>query len=396
MPSHSQYGGSRRSCLIDILLPVHNGAPFLTQSIESIQAQTEQSWRLWVLDDGSTDKSARIAKNFAEKDSRIRLVCYPARGLIATLNAGLKLCRAPFVARQDADDISLPHRFAVELDYLRNNPKCIAVSGGGITIDETGKRISGKWFHNSDIADPCWVPAREPYLMHSLLMARREIYQHLGYRNFFICEDADLCWRFEEKGEIHSIAKVLGYYRTSEKSVSTQLAVNTRIQAIVSQLAAIGAQRRREGRGDFNLNSSLYKKMVKANDFESIIEIFQNSLSASEFQYLRSASIIKFMDIASYRPSKVNTREVNLAYQELYAISRREWSGKNSILYICYRAYHALCKRGYRKLARKLTPSFIGWVIIAMNQSWLSSQLPPPSNRSRLLGRRSPRASVQA
>lgn len=379
MPSHSQSGGSRRSPLIDILLPVHNGAPFLTESIESIQAQTEQSWRLWVLDDGSTDKSVRIAKNFAAKDSRIRLVCYPARGLIATLNAGLKLCRAPFVARQDADDISLPHRFAVELDYLRNNPKCIAVSGGGITIDETGKRISGKWFHNPDIADPCWVPAREPYLVHPFLMTRRKIYQRLGYRNFFICEDADLCWRLQETGKIHSIPKALGYYRTYKKSVSTRRPVNTRIQAIVSQLAAIGAQRRRAKRGDFDLDHCLYDKMVKENDFEAIMAIFRNSMSDEEYRFFRTASIMKFMDIATYRPAKICRHETRLAYRELHAISRSIWSGRDSIFYICTRAYRALCERGQYAVARELAPGFRGWLIVAMRQSWLLPLLPGPA-----------------
>src|SRR6185312_13752762 len=133
------------------------------------------------------DRSVREdRKKIAGKDRRIRLVRYPARGLIATLNAGLKLCRAPFVARQDADDISFPGRLAAELDYLRRNRKCIAVSGGGKTIDQKGLKAGNAWFHNPHLADPFWVPAREPYLSHPFLMMRREIYQRLGYRNFFI------------------------------------------------------------------------------------------------------------------------------------------------------------------------------------------------------------------
>src|SRR6185312_8714518 len=162
MPSNSPHVKKLPQPLIDILLPVRNGAPFLAQAIESIQAQTEQSWRLLILDDGSTDQSAKIAKNFAARDRRIQLVRYPARGLIATLNAGLKLCRAPFVARQDADDISFPDRHAAELDYLRRNRKCVAVSGGGRTIDERGRKRGGVWLHNPALADAFWIPAREP------------------------------------------------------------------------------------------------------------------------------------------------------------------------------------------------------------------------------------------
>lgn len=269
--------------LIDILLPVRNGAPFLVQAIESIQAQTEPSWRLLILDDGSTDRSAKIAKNFAARDSRIQLVRYPARGLIATLNAGLKLCRAPFVARQDADDISLPDRFAAELEYLRRNRKCVAVSGGGKTIDQEGRTTTGIWLHKPDMANPFWIPAREPYLAHPFLMVRREIYQRLGYRNFFMCEDADLCWRLQETGKIHSLPRSLGYYRAFEDSVSTRVAVNTKIQAIVSQLAAIAARRRRARRSDLNLDHRLYARMIKANDFEAIVEIFRSGSLTGNF-----------------------------------------------------------------------------------------------------------------
>jgi glycosyltransferase involved in cell wall biosynthesis len=257
MPSNSPQPKKQPQPLIDILLPVRNGAPFLAQAIESIQAQTEQSWRLLILDDGSTDQSPKIAKNFAAKDHRIRLIRYPPRGLIATLNAGLKLCRAPFVARQDADDISFPERLAVEIDYLRRNRECIAVSSGGITIDDKGRKTGGVWLHKPELADAFWIPAREPYLSHPFLMVRREIYQRLGYRNFFVSEDADLCWRLEETGKIRSLPIPLGYYRAFENSASTRMAVNTRIQAVASQLAAIAARRRRARRGQHEVAREL-------------------------------------------------------------------------------------------------------------------------------------------
>jgi len=362
--------------LIDILLPVRNGAPYLAKAIESIRAQTEPSWRLLVLDDGSTDRSAAIAKKFATKDRRIRLVRYPARGLIATLNAGLKLCRAPFVARQDADDISFPERFSVELEYLRTHPECVAVSGGGITIDEAGEPQGGPWFHSTELSDPFWIPAREPYLSHPFLMARRKVFQRLRYRNFFICEDADLCWRLEEAGNIHSIQRPLGYYRVSEKSVSTQRAVNTRIQAIASQLAAIAAQRRRAKRGDIDPDRRLYGKMLKANKFEAILELFRGSLRASEFEYLRVASIIKLIEISTYRLAKVNPHEARLAYRELRAISRRKWSGRDSIYQYCSNAHARLRQRGNFRAARELAPGFRGRLIVGFRLSWLLPLLP--------------------
>jgi glycosyltransferase involved in cell wall biosynthesis len=384
MPSNSPQPKKQPQPLIDILLPVRNGAPFLAQAIESIQAQTEQSWRLLILDDGSTDQSPKIAKNFAAKDHRIRLIRYPARGLIATLNAGLKLCRAPFVARQDADDISFPERLAVEIDYLRRNRECIAVSSGGITIDDKGRKTGGAWLHKPELADASWIPAREPYLSHPFLMVRREIYQRLGYRNFFVSEDADLCWRLEETGKIRSLPIPLGYYRAFENSASTRMAVNTRIQAVASQLAAIAARRRRAQRGDLHLDPRLYVRMVKANDLEAIIEIFRDRLTDEEFQYLRRASIIKLLEITTYRPSRVNLREARLAYRELYAIARSRWSRRDSIFHTCSHACRVLRRRGQHEVARELAPGFMGWLIVAMKQHWLLPFLPPPAGKARL------------
>lgn len=362
--------------LVDILLPVRNGAPFLAQAIESIQAQTITSWRLLVLDDGSTDQTAKIARNFAARDHRILLVQYPARGLIDTLNAGLKLCRAPFVARQDADDISFPDRLASEIEYLEQHPECIAVSGGGMNIDENGKRLGRPWFHHPQLADPFWIPAREPYLSHPFLMVRRKVLQRLRYRNFFICEDADLCWRMEETGKIHSLRKPLGYYRVSRKSVSTRRAVDTRIQAIGSQLAAIAAQRRRTKRGDIHPERQIYAKMLKANKFEAILELFRGKLSAKEFEYLRVSSIIKLMEISTYRPAKISPYEARLAYRELSTISRQKWSGRDSIYACCANGHTSLRRLKNHRAARELAPGLRGWLVVGFRLSWLLPLLP--------------------
>lgn len=397
MPSHSQPGRNRRSPLIDIVMPMSNAAPYLAETIKGIQAQTETSWRLLILDDGSTDQSVKIAKKFAAEDPRIKLFRRPKRGQVATLNEGLALCRAPFIARHDADDISFTHRFKTEVDYLNSHPDCVAVSGGHTHIDHKGKCIPhSSWSPNPDLANPYWIPALEPLLLQPFLMVRANVFKRLRYRHFFIAEDADLCWRLQEVGKLHSMTTTLGCYRVHKKSASTYPPVNTRIQAVISQLAAIAARRRREGHGDFDLKPELYKRLLKANNFESILEVFRSDLNAEEFQYLCTASIVKFIETTTYRPSKVNAREAQLAYKELHAISLQRGNERSSILQIYRRAAKMLHKRGQHRLAWQLVPSLWGWLAVRMNQSWLMSRLPLPQKTRRLLGRRSPRASVQA
>jgi hypothetical protein len=105
---------------------------------------------------------------------------------------------------------------------------------------------------------------------------------------------------------------------------------------------------------------------------------------------------VKFIETTTYRPSKVNAREAQLAYKELHAISRQRRDERDSIFQIYRRATKILHKRGQQRLAKQLVPSFLGWLAIRMNQPWLMSLLPATQSARRLLGRRSPRASVQA
>jgi hypothetical protein len=121
---------------IDILLPVHNGLPYLDAAIASIRAQTETDWRLRVLDHGSTDGSAALVALHAEQDGRIELHdCSHAAGLADLLNLGLDLCDGRYVMRHDADDICLPDRITQTLAAFARHPGIAVVSGQAELID---------------------------------------------------------------------------------------------------------------------------------------------------------------------------------------------------------------------------------------------------------------------
>lgn len=109
--------------LIDIVLPVRNGEAFIADAIESIRAQTERDWRLLVFNHASTDRTGEIVDRLAAVDPRIaHIPCDTELGLSDVLNLGLDRYDAPFVARQDADDLSLPNRLALQRRFLEANP----------------------------------------------------------------------------------------------------------------------------------------------------------------------------------------------------------------------------------------------------------------------------------
>jgi glycosyltransferase involved in cell wall biosynthesis len=100
---------------------VYNGEKYLSEAIESILAQTFTDFELIVINDGSTDGTLKILREYELRDSRLRLISRENRGLVSTLNEGIGLARGKWIARMDADDISHPSRFEMQIDFLKRN-----------------------------------------------------------------------------------------------------------------------------------------------------------------------------------------------------------------------------------------------------------------------------------
>jgi glycosyltransferase involved in cell wall biosynthesis len=116
--------------LISVMMPCHNGAPFLDATIASLRAQTYTHWELLFVDDGSTDDTLDIIRRHAARDARIRVFAMPHGGRGRARNTCIGKLRGQFVAVCDADDISRPERFARQVAYLEAHPE-IGVLGSG-------------------------------------------------------------------------------------------------------------------------------------------------------------------------------------------------------------------------------------------------------------------------
>ena len=310
--------------IVDVLLPVFNGATTITEAIESLQQQTFTSFRIIVVDDGSTDRTPEVLAALAARDSRITVLTQPNGGTVDALNAGLRLCQAEFVARQDADDISHPSRLAVELDYLRSHPDCVAVSGAVRHIDEQGRFLGTvQRFPQPDHADPRWAPSREPYLMHPFLMVRRADLQAVGgYRYVHYSEDTDLYWRLQERGALQNLDTPLGKYRVHTRSISSASIINGRIMASSSQLAGLSALRRRTGRADLHFPKEAITEYRNARTLSKLWELTKRQLDDDEARYLRIAVASKLLELSSYRPYELEFSDCQFIRGALDELSR--------------------------------------------------------------------------
>ena len=107
---------------ISVIMPAYNAEKYIKEAIDSILAQTFSDFEFIILDDGSTDGTAEIVRSYSDK--RIRFVQNEHNlGIANTLNRGLDLAQGEYIARMDADDISLPERFEKQVSFMDKHPK---------------------------------------------------------------------------------------------------------------------------------------------------------------------------------------------------------------------------------------------------------------------------------
>jgi glycosyltransferase involved in cell wall biosynthesis len=113
---------------VSVLLPVRDAGGTLDVALASLQIQSFSDFEILAVDDGSTDDTPLRLVEAARRDARLRVLTCPARGIVAALNEGLAVCRAPLVARMDADDVSHRRRFEEQVALLHARPE-IDVAG---------------------------------------------------------------------------------------------------------------------------------------------------------------------------------------------------------------------------------------------------------------------------
>jgi glycosyltransferase involved in cell wall biosynthesis len=180
--------------LISVILPVYNGAQYLSNAIESILNQTLDNFEFIIINDGSIDNSIEIIEHYANIDSRIIIIDRGNKGLIYTLNEGIEKSMGEYIARMDQDDISMENRLELQYAYMSDNGLDIC-GGNYIEIDANSKEICHRKVFQKDyeifLAMATSVPFPHPSVMikTEFLNLNCLTYGMNGYRH---AEDLDL------------------------------------------------------------------------------------------------------------------------------------------------------------------------------------------------------------
>lgn len=251
--------------LISVILPVYNGAKYLSVAIESILTQTYTNFEFIIIDDGSTDTSLEIIKKYKNQDERIIVITRENKGLIATLNEGIKKAKGKYIARMDQDDISLSKRFEKQIEFMEKEN--IDICGCHFyVIDDENKYLSAKIMSTNNAFNKIVLAHYVPFAHGSVMFKKNFIEQkelEYGQTKYIHAEDFALWTAFaNNNAKMSNVDEFLFKYRNTEGSMSKHK---------INYMDALKlAKTYIEKNYDeiFNVTKEYEKKVHKLNDFE--------------------------------------------------------------------------------------------------------------------------------
>jgi len=287
--------------MISVVMPVYNAQKYLDEAIQSILSQTYQDFEFIIINDGSKDKSLQIIEKYQNKDERIILISRENRGLVASLNEGIERAKGKYIARMDADDISLPQRFEKQIELMEKENLDICGAHFFI-INESNKYLSARVVSCKTDFNKIILTRSVPF-PHGTVMFRKSFYKkhHLAYGDTLYnkAEDYALWINFaKHNAGISNVDEFLFKYRHLENSLSKQ---NINYQHALK----------------------LSKIYIRKNhkDLDDLFEIYKNKISSlndfevEQFSYFMIKTIFKsktFDKIKCLKQVPINVKIINL------------------------------------------------------------------------------------
>tara|TARA_B100001769_G_C22068609_1_gene575057 strand:+ start:508 stop:1488 length:981 start_codon:yes stop_codon:yes gene_type:complete len=312
---------------VSVLMSVYNEEPFLSDAIKSILNQTFKDLEFIIIDDGSTDRSCDIIEKFKANDPRVIFLKQANQGLVASLNKGLGIAKAPLIARMDADDIALEKRLEKQVNYMNLNPEVLALGTAIRIIDKNNSLIKDVIFPSLK-EDLMELMQLDNQIAHpSVLYRKKSVINVGGYREILqYAEDFDLWLRLSEVGPIDNLNEVLLHYRDHPKNISK---VENHSQRIAALCARYSSLRRKENKKDpldeieppLNLEKiqaiSLIPKEEMRNFTKQLLKVLsrkKSSFTHDEQKLIKFLHIYFRCDILSFLNFKVLRNYIILHY----------------------------------------------------------------------------------
>ncbi|MFW5771863.1 MAG: glycosyltransferase family 2 protein [Phototrophicaceae bacterium] len=210
--------------MISVVMPTFNAQTYLREAVDSVLAQTYPHFELLVIDDGSSDGTRAIVREYAARDARVRLIEQDRSGVSRACNTGVREARYPWIARLDADDIATPERFALQMAQAAAHPDVGVWGGYAIQINRWSERIGVVHLGPTDDAQYYQriSDMRHMDIVNTTCLLRRDIMLKAGgYDPLFDgAESVELLSRMARFAPMRVIPEYLVLYRIHAHSVT--------------------------------------------------------------------------------------------------------------------------------------------------------------------------------
>lgn len=254
-------------------MAVYNGEKYVREAIESILNQTFKDFEFILVNDGSTDRTREILESY--NDPRIVLIHQGHMGLTRSLNKGIALAKGKYIARQDADDISLPDRLEKQIEFLELHKDIALLGTAAQIIDIRGSYLKTVKYP-TDHSSLRIAIKHSNHFWHGSVMFRRQIFFELGgyHEIFFTAQDYDLWLRFVEKFTVANLSDPLYKYRLNYLSLSFKKIVYQRRMAIFARELARARNKGINEKPIINVLESFLKLPLSLAEKREIIQIY--------------------------------------------------------------------------------------------------------------------------
>lgn len=322
--------------MISVVMPVYNGEKYLKEAIDSILNQTFTDFEFLIINDGSTDETEEIILSY--DDSRIRYVKNETNlQIVKTLNKGIELARGKYIARMDADDISLPNRLEKQVQFLEDNPD----------ID-----ICGTWVQTFGLREETWKYPQSheeiktallfnSALVHPSVMIKKKFFDHFYYEEQYnTAEDYALWTKSIVTQKFSNISLSLLKYHLHEtqtdRIMQTEIANNIRKE----MLSKIGCSFSNYEMKIFT-RIALYQ-FVSMEDSE---HVFKKILTAnSQSKFIEKKTLEAFLGMRFWSVVNNNPKQNMQYFYKFQASSFRKYL---SISFSAYFKFFVKCLIGY-------------------------------------------------
>ncbi|MFN3917687.1 MAG: glycosyltransferase family 2 protein [Flavobacteriales bacterium] len=214
--------------LVTVYIPVYNGEKYIAEAINSVLGQSYTRFELIVVNDGSTDNTLQVLSGFT--DERIRIIDLKEnRGNCAASNVALKQAKGKYIARMDADDVSLPQRIEKQVAYMESHPD-VLLSGAFLQLmNEEGQLSENVWkYYVQDNDIKIDFLFRSGVIQGVSILRRNEVvcdfelfYDETNKASY--AEDFDFFYRISKIGKLGNISEILLHYRRHEENITKKL-----------------------------------------------------------------------------------------------------------------------------------------------------------------------------